>query len=822
MRSSARTLGASFFFVFLSMALVIQAQAGSRADSGTVVFLRIIDENGIAVPDALVTIRQGQNQGQLRTDYLGRCRVALQPGESYSIRVEKPGHYVFSLNDLDPETEIGPFVLTHQQQIRETIDVVDSPPTIDPEQTSDASRMQTQEIINLPYPTSRDIRNLLPFNPGVVRDPGTAQVHVAGSQTWQTQNLLEGFNVTSPVNGTLSMRFSADAMRGVEVQSTRYPAEYGKASGGITAFRAGMGDDRFRFNATNFIPSFQNKKGLTFDKFVPRFTFSGPIKRGKAWFYDGLELEYSNVIIPELPDGVDSNRPWRGSNLAKAQVNLSPVNILTLGGIVNLFRSPYEGISPLTPQNSTARHDINAGFAFLKDQHTFHDGTVLEAGVAGIVFQEIYAPHGTGAYILTPEGARGSYFENSTGSSSRIQQKVDLYVSPQQWAGRHVLRTGVDINQIRYDQEATRQPVNYLRSDGTLLRQSAFPQAVDFSGNNVEFGAYVQDRYSPSKQWNIEPGVRFDWDSVIRRGLLSPRFAFTYAFGEGETTKLSVGIGLYFDHTQIEFIERARQGPRVDTYFGPDGVTPVSPPIQTTFVHIPGTVRAPRTLNWSVGLEHKLPHQIYLRANFIQKRGTNQFTYESSELGTPQMPVYVLRNSREDKYKAFEISARRDFARGYSLFGSYVRSSARTNQALEYFPGLSVLGPQGAGPLPWDVPNRILSWGWLPLPKTKRVDFVYAVEWHTGYPYTSVTADQQIAGTPNAHRFPDYFSLSPGLEVRFHLRKTHFGLRGVAENITGRRNPLIVNNVVDSPNYQSFLGHQGRAFTARIRIIGSK
>ena len=44
---------------------------------------------------------------------------------------------------------------------------------IDTEQTSDKSTMNTPEIVNIPYPTSRDIRNLLPFNPGVVQDaPG--------------------------------------------------------------------------------------------------------------------------------------------------------------------------------------------------------------------------------------------------------------------------------------------------------------------------------------------------------------------------------------------------------------------------------------------------------------------------------------------------------------------------------------------------------------------------------------------------------------------------------------------------------------------------
>ena len=36
-------------------------------------------------------------------------------------------------------------------------------PGIDPEQVSDKFTMAMPEIINIPYPTSRDIRNLLPF-----------------------------------------------------------------------------------------------------------------------------------------------------------------------------------------------------------------------------------------------------------------------------------------------------------------------------------------------------------------------------------------------------------------------------------------------------------------------------------------------------------------------------------------------------------------------------------------------------------------------------------------------------------------------------------
>ena len=164
-------------------------------------------------------------------------------------------------------------VLAHQQMVRQQVDVVASTPGIDPDQTSDVNNMSTLEIVSIPYQPSRDIRNLLPFNPGVVQDE-TGQVHVAGSQTYATLDLLDGFDIRSPVSGTLSLRVSADAVRSIDVETTRYPVEYGKATGGVIAFRTGMGDNRFRFNATDFFPSYrQVNGGLHFDKFVPRVTF---------------------------------------------------------------------------------------------------------------------------------------------------------------------------------------------------------------------------------------------------------------------------------------------------------------------------------------------------------------------------------------------------------------------------------------------------------------------------------------------------------------------------------------------------------------------
>jgi hypothetical protein len=790
------------------------------------VILTVVDENGLAVSGAQVTVLEpGLTAVRLWTDYAGHCAYIPRQDAPYRIRVEKPGFYQTVEIEVDARLNSVQAVLNHEQIVQQQVNVTASVPGIDTEQTSDKSAMNTPEIVNVPYPTSRDIRNLLPFYPGVVQD-ATGQVHVAGAQTWATLALMDGLDIRSPVNGTLDMRISADAVRSIDAETTRYPVEFGRTTGGVLGLYTGMGDNKFRFNATNFIPSFRDLNGIRFDKFVPRLTFSGPLARNRAWFFDGLEAEYDNIYITELPANADTNELLRGSNLVKMQVNLAPANILTGGLLFNDYHSPYEGISSLRPQQSTTKRDTIAWLPYLRDQWSFGSGALLDAGIGVMRFRDGYEPHGDSPYEITPELPIGSYFENLTGRSQRIEGTAALYLPPLHWAGRHDLKLGIDSDHIGFDENVTRAPVGYLREDGTLLRQSVFPQTAPFTRHNVEVGAYAQDRWLARPGLLVEPGLRLDWDEIVRRPLLSPRIAATYSPpGSEGTTKLSAGVGLYYEHTQLEYLVRALAGVRYDTYFAADGVTPACAPEETNFTANDASRRQARAVNWSLGAEQKLPGSIFAGANFLEKRGSNGFVYANESGPAALWGNYVLTNARQDHYDSVEFDARRLFANGYTLFVSYTRSSARTNAALDYLPTVSQLGPQQSGPLAWDAPNRVISRGWLPLPLPKfkkNWDFVYTLDWHTGFPFTSVNANQQVIGAAGSQRFPDYLNFSPGLELRFHFRGAYYGLRGVLENATGSANPLIVNNVVDSPEYRTFSEFQGRGLTARIRLIGAK
>ena len=366
-----------FLLVLAQCALMVRGQPpGSRS-----VLISLVDETGAVVPDAQVTIQEpGRTATSLTSDYAGHCSFTLASNQSYDLSIAKPSFYQAAMTGTDPELREIHIVLHHVQMLVQQVNVASSVPGIDKEQTSDARVMSVPETINVPYPTSRDIRNLLPFYPGVIADE-TGQVHVVGSEAYATLDTLDGFDVRSPVSGNLAMRFSADAVRSIDERTTRYPVEYGRATGGVIAFVTSMGDNKFRFNATDFAPSFQNLNGLRFDKFVPRISFSGPLVKDRAWFFDGFESIYDDIYIPELPANADTEHLTRGSNLLRFQANATPKNIVSAGLLFNLYHSPYDGISSLMPQQSTTKRNTIAWLPYFRDQFSFHNGALLDVGV---------------------------------------------------------------------------------------------------------------------------------------------------------------------------------------------------------------------------------------------------------------------------------------------------------------------------------------------------------------------------------------------------------------------------------------------------------
>src|SRR5437762_9050926 len=269
-------------FVLIVLCLPVAPQTPSAAPGEAhSLTVAVLDENGVAVQSAEVQLlgpTLGPSHGPAArcvTDPAGRCGFDNLNAGPWCLRIEKEGFYLLTIPNIQTSGTLE-VRIAHQQEVKETVNVVESPPAIDPSQVAAQEQLSGLDILNIPYPNTRDYRYALAFIPGVVLDPN-AQPHIAGSETYQTLVLLDGFDVTQPANGQLLARVSTDALRAVKVETSRIPAQHGKGPAGVLGLQTGIGDDHYRFALTNFIPSVQSKRGLALDKVDPRFTFSGPL-----------------------------------------------------------------------------------------------------------------------------------------------------------------------------------------------------------------------------------------------------------------------------------------------------------------------------------------------------------------------------------------------------------------------------------------------------------------------------------------------------------------------------------------------------------------
>ena len=827
--------------------LALGLAAAAAAQSAPTI--AVTDENGVAVSSARVLLESAALPGaRCRTDLTGRCQFPLLPAGQYQLRVEKEGFYALVQPGVQITTSSTIEVaISHEQEVREVVDVHESPPAIDPAQVSAQETISGLDVIDMVYPATHDFRNALNFIPGVVQDQ-SGQPHVAGAQTYQTVTLLDGFNVTQPANGQLLVRVSTDAFRSIQVEPSREPAEDGKGSGGVLSLNTGIGDDHFRFFGTDFVPSLQNKHGWRLDQFLPRFTFSGPLRKGKMWFYNAWDGEYDNLVYTALPAGSDNDQLFRIGDLFKVQTNLASRNILTTSFLMNYLHDQFAFLSPQSPQLSNPRNVESVYVGSAKDQHYLAGGELLETGFAFDQYNLQITPYGTLPYFANPNTTGGSYYLGDETHARRWQGLANLVLPSHSWHGRHDFKVGVDVDRIAYDAQFARQPISFLSGNDLLTsseecltaaqsgsfpctRYSTFGAAPQHWQYNTEVSAYAEDRWSVTNRLLIEPGVRLDWDEIVRHAEIGPRLAGTYVLDQAGSTKISAGIGLVYDATPIYLVARPFAGMRQDTFYSvPDPTCAVNcvittGPILTTFSANRSALVEPRFVNWSAALEKKLPAAIYLKAEFLEKRGARGFVYNTPNSATGGN--FVLQNTRDDHYTALQLTLRHNFRETYSVMGSYTRSSATSNQALDFNVDSPILSAQQPGPYSWDAPNRFLSWGYVPffkLPVLHQLELAYSTEARTGFPFSLFTDQQQLIGKAGAQRFPEYVSLNLQLEKRFHLLGYYLALRGGFDDITGRCNPYVVNSVIDPVSHPAatFTACQGRAFTSRIRLLGRK
>jgi hypothetical protein len=792
---------------------------------------KVTDENGAPVAGARVEFRRAAQRFPALADTQGRFSLSLPEPGDYLLRAEKPGFFLLDHRPIRIQETTAEIVVTlnHMRELAEQVHVTYSPPLLDPAETSDQKQLNNLEILQIPYPASHDFRNALALFPGVLQDR-QGRLHFNGGATEQTSFTLDGFNVSDPASGQLDLRLNIDAVRSLDLESARFSAEKSRGSAGALDIKTGMGDDRWRFGATNFIPGIRTERGLLLHKWTPRLTVSGPIRRTRAWFHHGFDMFYDVDTVRELPAGANRSRSLTTSHLTRLQFNLTPAHILSGSFLLNYMDADRQGLSFLDPVETTTHNRRNFVMATVRDQIYLARGFLLEFGFAAGRAVKRKSPQGRETYIISPGGRRGNFFADITRHTDRQQWLASLTLPAWEARGRHQLKVGVDLQRSGFEQRAGRHDYLVLRNDGTLARRVTFQGPGLLRKTNFETALYAQDRWVVREGLVLETGIRADWDQIARNLLWSPRLSAAWVPAFLRETKLAAGLGIFNDALNLELLTRHQDQTSLATFFSPTGAV-ARGPVLTSFAADERSLRVPRARLFNLSLERKLPWDFYAKAAYLRRRGYHGFTF--AERGLPESAVvYWLRNQRADRYDAFEITARKLFAGQYEWMASYVYSRARSNAVVDYSLENPIFAPQAPGPADWDAPHRFLSWGWAPLPRrllpsslaflVRNTSLSCLIEARSGFPFSLVNEEGFLVGKPNRMRFPSYFNLNLHFERRFRFLSYLWAWRFGLNNLTNHGNPNVVNNNIDSPSFLAFGRGQPRAFNVRLRFLGRR
>lgn len=781
---------------------------------------RVVDENNTPVPNVRISVRGERSVSTLLTttsDARGAFAFEVAAG-SYLLTAECQGFFAIRDKTLEVSTagELVEIVLPRLQQTSESINVSGNVSAVDSQDTTSERHITGRQLIDVPYPATRDFRNALRIMPGVLRHP-SGRLSFDGGMENQVFYTLNGFNISDPITGRFTTRMPVESVRSVDYASGRYSPEFGKGSAGALAIQTTNGGDKFRYSATNFVPGIETQKGLHIGTWSPRLNFSGPIRRGKAWFSDSVDTEYSVAVVPDLPKGQDRTARWRGSNMLHTQINLTPSQILSVDVLAGLEYAPRTGLSALDPVSTSVNRNGRQYFGSVKDQMYFGRGVVLDAGYAHTETSLREQPVGWRPYVITPNGRSGNYFVHMRQRSRRDQFLVNLFAPSFQAAGAHQLKTGIDLDVVHYSQAAFRTAYENYDRAGRLISRTTFGGPGSATLRNFQASSYVVDVWRVRSGLTFEYGVRQDWDELVRRVIFSPRVAISYApFGSGNT-KVAAGYAVIHDATTISMFVRALDQYSITTTFQPSGELLHEPTISR--FDADGRHYAPRYRNLSAGIEHRLGPRLRFSASALRRRGSRGLTYAAATGASGLESIYELTNLRRDIYDSASFTLHQTFGADYGWMVNYIRSRALSNAVLD----LSIDQPlqvvnNNFGRLSLDAPHRLLSWGYLPTWR-KNWAWAYLLDARSGFPFSVVRDNGEVVGPVNSRRFPVNFALNLHAERKFRLGRYRFAIRAGLNNVTNAWNASGVNNVIDSPSFLRYNGREGRHGVFRLRWL---
>ena len=778
------------------------------------------------------------------TDDAGRYEFKdVKPG-SYTLSVNQSGFAAFTKSvQVKPGEAAVVDIRLELQTVAEQVQVNETTQTIATEDAATPSVSLTQrQLISLPTAQEK-IREVLPVTPGVVKTMD-GKLDFKGSDENQSLLLVNSARTTDPVTGSFAVPVPTDAVQSFNIYKTPYNAGQGSFTGGLVEVETKPPDDGFTYRLKSFIPSVLGKNGsmIGLQEATPGFDFSVPIIKHKLLFSEIFQYDMKKRTVRGLPWPYDISKKQGFSTFSTLEAILSEHHVVTLTVNAYPLRVQHADINALEPQ--PASNDLNqTGETFgLTDRYQFSSGAIFSTIAQYTRFDSNAHGQGLADMLINPEGYGGNYFNQWSRKGKEFQLVSAYQFAKKEWLGHHELHVGVDVDHRSFNGTSTSNPVQIMDQNGILAEQIAFLPGSRFDASDNAVAEFIQDHWVMNSHWAADLGARLSSETNGWSAAVAPRVGVAYSPGEGGKTVIRAGVGLFYSLLPLLAADYSANPSQVITPYGPGGV-PIGPSVTYTNAYVGGlnpltaaslpsqTGTTPRNLTWNVQVEHALRKNVFLRVGYLDSHTSYLFTVDPFTAPVGAQSFLGLANTGSSHYRELETTVHFTVHGNNEVNASYIRSQTRgdlNNLSSVFIPFQQpVIRPNVYGVLPYDVPNRVVTWGIFSLPK--QLKFSPIVDLHSGQPYSDIDTLQNYVGTPNGQRFANFFTLDIKIYRQFRVpffgsdhgkgKGHHVRLGFYSLNVTNHGNYNAVYNNITAPNFGQFAGFLDRRDGAVIDFV---
>jgi hypothetical protein len=673
-----------------------------------------------------------------------------------------------------------------------------------------ASLMQTAPL------ASERFQDALPLIPGVVRGPD-GLLNISGSRSSQSALMFNDADGTDPVTGEDAIELPIDAVSVVQVRGAAFAPEFGLSAGAVTTVETQRAGDAWHITVNDLEPRPRRRAGefRGIESWTPRFTFGGPIVKGKFNFLESVQYEYSQTRTFDLPAFESDTKVQSFESYSRLDWTVNANNRVTGSAMVSPRETTYAGLNTFNPQSVTPDIRNHNVLGTISDQAVVGSNGVLETRVGVKQFDStIYPSQGSGPMVLAPDVNSGSYFNDQDRTSRRIEWLTTYAFAP--LGPAHTVKVGGGVTYETFEGVNRSRPVEIVREDGTLSELITFTGDGLLDRHRTAVRGFGQDSWTVAPRLTVQFGARYDYDSLTSDINVAPRASFTATASEDGRTVIRGGGGVFYDPITLNVASFTQMQERTTTSFEADGMTLAGPATLMPNV-VASAIHTPRSVNWTLEVDREWFKNFFVRVGY-QRRDQRFEPVLNPTASAGGAPALVLATEGRSRYREGQITARYQFHGADQIVASYTRSSAigNLNDVNSYFGNIEnpVIRADAQGPLPWDAPNRYLFWSNVGLPRGFTVFPLLDVR--TGFPLSVVDEDRNFVGPRNAAgRYPTFVSLD--LQVSKRLRLFHHnatvGLK--VFNITDHFNPRDYQGNLASAAFGDFSNGVGRAFRGK-------